>query len=136
KVKEPVGVRAVLKIARALFWTITEPDPLTAPLNVTLLDLDIVIDPLLVMDSASALAPVYDCETSKAAPFAIEMAPALSAPPASAKTPALMVRGPLGLLGPPESVPARGPPILSDLTAPEAFTSRTYVVSALEIVTV
>src|SRR5262249_6896320 len=84
-VKEPVPVNAVLKIAFALFWTVTEPDPLIAPLKVTMLAFDMVIDPLLVIDSASARVPEYDCDTSRVPPFAIEIEPAVRPPPASAK---------------------------------------------------
>src|SRR6516162_1906075 len=69
-VKEPVPVIAVLKIAFALFCTVTEPDPLIAPLKVTMLEFDMVIDPLLVIDAASARGPVHDCDTSRVPPFA------------------------------------------------------------------
>jgi hypothetical protein len=123
-VKEPVPVIAVLKIAFALFCTVTEPDPLIAPLKVTMLEFDRVIDPLLVIDSASAPVPVYDCDTSRVPPFAMEIEPAVSPPPASAKLPALIVNAPLGLLGPPESVMESEPPVLSDTVAPAAFMSR------------
>src|SRR5262245_56662090 len=123
-VKEPVPVIAVLKIAVALFCTVTEPDPLIAPLKVTMPAFDIMIDPLLEIDSASALLPVYDCDTSRVPPFAMEIEPAVRPPPASAKLPALIVKAPLGLLGPPESVMESEPPVLSDTVAPAAFISR------------
>src|SRR5947208_2407306 len=111
------------KVATAPSRIVIAPDPPMAPLKVTLLDLVIVIDPLSVIVSARALEPTYDCEIAKPAPFAMAIEPALSAPPANAKLPALRINAPLGLFAPPEPERTSEPPLLSETVAPAAFKS-------------
>jgi len=61
---------------------------------------------------------------SKAPAEAMEIVPALSTPPASAKVPALMVSIPLGLLEPPVPASVSVPPPLSETIAPLSLSSK------------